>query len=106
MDTYTYQKEILLVVNSNFFSRNWVKRNETEADKRFTQKEKIIDACWNGLVPEILPECFDPRDGALRILEINESKAFIELLFCEGVQHNEDEYSVNPYLFMEVQHYN
>jgi len=106
MDTYTNQKEILLVVNTHFFSRNWVKRNETEADKRFTQKEKLIDACWNGLVPEILPECFDPGDQSLRLLEINDSNTFIELLFCERAQTNEDELSVNPYLFMEVQHYN
>ena len=106
MDTYTNQKEILLVVNTHFFSRNWVKRNETEADKRFTQKEKLIDACWNGLVPEILPECFDPRDKPLRLLEINDSNAFIDLLFCDRAEQHEDEFSVNPYLFMELQQYN
>ena len=38
MNTSTHQKEILLVANAGFFSKNWVKRNEAEKDKRFTQR--------------------------------------------------------------------
>ncbi len=106
MDTYTHQMEMLLVMNCQFCSRNWVKRTETEADKKFNSKEKLIDACWNGLVPEMLPECFYPINKSLRLLEINESNAFIDLWFCDRLGKCEDEFSVNPYLFMEVQHYN
>jgi hypothetical protein len=107
MHTYTHQKEILLVVNASFFSRNWVKRNEAEADKRFTQKEKLIDACWNGLVQEILLEFFEmPYDKSMTLWEINDANAFIDLVFCNFIETSEKELSVNPYIFMEFQGYN
>lgn len=107
MDANTHQKEILLVANAGFFSRNWVKKNEDEADKRFTQKEKLIDACWNGLVPEILPECFDKtNDNALTLCDISDTTSFIELEFWDFDLEKENEFSINPYLFMEVKEFN
>lgn len=107
METYTNQKEILLVANSCFFSKNWLKKSETASERNFTQKEKIIDACWNGLVPEMLPEFFDMEsDKSLSLWEINDAGAFVDLVFCDCVQAKEKEFSVNPYLFMQVKEYN
>jgi len=107
MNTSTHQKEILLVSNAGFFSKNWVKRNEAEADKHLTPKEKLIDACWNGLLPEMLPECFDTiNDNALSLWEISDTNAFIDLDFWDGELKVEKEFSVNPYIFMEVKEYN
>ena len=106
MNNSTNQKEVLLVVNTSFFSKTWLKRNETAADKNFTQKEKIIDACWNGLVAEILPECFDTTDKSLTLWQVNDADAFIDLEFCTAVEEKEKDLSVNPHLFMQVQTYN
>ena len=107
MNTSTHQKEILLVANAGFFSKNWVKRNEAEKDKRFTQREKLMDACWNGLVPEMLPECFDDTaDQALKLWEISDTNAFIDLDFWDGEEQSEKEFSLNPYIVMEVKEYN
>jgi hypothetical protein len=107
MHTYTHQKEILLVANASFFSKNWVKRNEAAADKHFTQKEKLIDACWNGLVQEILPEFFEmPYDKSMTLWEVTDASAFIELVFCNFIETGEKDLSVNPYIFMQVQGYN
>ena len=107
MNTLTHQKEILLVVNAGFFSRNWVKRNAAATDKNFTQKEKLIDACWNGLVPEILPECFDVNtDSALTLCDVTDTSAFIDLEFWNFEQEKEGEFSLNPFIFMEEKEYN
>jgi len=106
MNNFTNQKEVLLVVNSSLFSKTWLKRNETEVDRNFSQKERIIDACWNGLVPEILPECFASEDKALTLWQVNDADAFIDLEFCNMVEEKEKDLSVNPYVFMQVQAYN
>jgi hypothetical protein len=107
MNTSTHQKEILLVVNAGFFSRNWVKRNEGIADKRFTQKEKLMDACWNGLVPELLPECFDAaNDSALTLCDVTDTAAFIDLEFWNFELEKESEFSLNPFIFMEEKEFN
>lgn len=107
MNTYTHQKEILLVADAGFFSKHWVKNNESEKDKRFTQKEKLIDACWNGQAPVMLPECFDPgNDTGLSLWEVSDTKAFIDLDFWDGKEQSEKEFSLNPYMIMEMKEYN
>jgi len=99
-------KEILLVMNTSLFSKDWIKRNNGNAEKNFTHKEKLIDACWDGLIPEILPECFTDHDQALTLWQVNHGSAFIDLEFCAVVQPKEKVLSINPYEFMEVQGYN
>jgi hypothetical protein len=107
MNTSTHQKEILLVTYASFFSKNWVKRTESEKDKRFTQKEKLMDACWNGQAPLMLPECFnDANDNGLSLWEVSDTNAFIDLDFWDGKQQSEKEFSLNPYIFMELKEMN
>ena len=107
MNNSTHQKEILLVANASFFSKNWVKRNEAEADKNFTAKEILIDACWNGQVQHMLPECFDvTTDSALTLCNVTDTSAIIELEFWNFEIEKENEFSLNPYIFMDMQWYN
>ncbi len=107
MNTSTHQKEILLVTNAGFFAKHWVKRNESQADKRFTPKEKLMDACWNGQAAEMLPECFDSKtDQGLSLWEVTDTNSFIDLDFWDGEEQSEKEFSINPYVFMEVKEFN
>ena len=98
------QKELLLILHSSFFSKYWVQKNHAEADGWFSQKEQLKEACWNGLTPEILPECFDKTyDKSLILWDINDANTFLDLVFCDNTQTEEKEFSLNPYVFMEVQ---
>lgn len=107
MNNINKQKELLLILHSSFISKDWVKRNNAEADGWFSQKEQLKDACWNGLTPEILPECFDKFDDrSLALWDINDANMFIDLVFCEYTQRKEKQFSLNPYIFMEVQGFN
>ncbi|MCW3092895.1 MAG: hypothetical protein JWP81_3964 [Ferruginibacter sp.] len=107
MNSNSKQQEILLMTNTRFSSRRWLKINETASDKNLSQKEQLKEACWNGLAPEILPECFDNINIKLHTLwEINDANAFIDLEFGGFMERKAGEYSVNPYVFMEVQVYN
>ena len=49
--------EILIMTNTNFSAREWLQKNEVE-NKCRSEKEKLKQACWAGLVPELFPECF------------------------------------------------
>lgn len=107
MTTSTKQKELLLVVHSTFFSTLWVKNNNAEADGWFSQKEQLKEACYSGLSPELLPECFDKGyDRSAPLWKINDANTFIDLVFCKYTQKKEKQFSVNPYIFMQVQGFN
>lgn len=107
MNTYTHQMEILLVANAGFFSKNWVKNKESAADKKFTPKEKLMDACWNGLVPELLPEFFDASNkNTHKLWEINDTNAFVNIIFRQGDAPMEEEFLLNPYIIMEFTEFN
>ena len=107
MNNNTKQKELLLVLHSDFFSKDWVKRNHAEDDGWFSQKEQLKEACRSGHTPEILPECVEHNYGKnSNICTINDANTFIELVFCKHTQKNEKQYSLNPYIFMQVQGFN
>lgn len=100
-------QEILLMTNTSFSSREWCLKNETPAQKQLSKKEQLIQACWNGLAPKILPECFDCSfDKTMILWGINNANTFIDLEFGDFVQVMEKVFSVNPYVFMQVQRYN
>jgi len=107
MNTNPRQQELLLMIHSNFFLREWLKINEQENNNKLSDKEQLKEACWNGLTPEILPECFETTfDKSNRLWEINDADAFIDLEFGEHIFNKERAYSVNPYAFMQVQGFN
>jgi hypothetical protein len=107
MHTNTNRQEILILTNTSFSCRAWSKINERETDNNLSKKEQLMEACWNGLTPDLLPECFEKNyDRSIILWEINDANAFINLEFGAFMQGKENEYSVNPYVFMQVQGYN
>ena len=112
MSTHCTQQEILIMINTSFSSRACSKINKAEEDKELSQKEQLIEACWNGLTLEMLPECFenacDKSDSHQVIIlwGIKDANTFIDLEFGEFMQRKENAYSVNPYAFIQVQEYN
>ena len=101
------QKEILHITNSSYFSKDWAKKNNIDRADGYTKKELLKEACWNGLTPELIPECFDSAiDKSLMLWEINDADNFIDLVFCEFAQNKEEFFSVNPYIFMQIAYYN
>lgn len=99
------QQEVLVMTNTSFAAREWCSNDQREEAQFFSQKEQFKQACWNGLMPEMLPECFDPAKS-LQLWEMNEADSFIELEYGEFLAKKEKKYSVNPYLFLPEQDYN
>ena len=98
------QKELLLMLHSSFFSKTWVEKNHAEDDGWFSQKNQLKEACWNGETPNLLPECFgETSERPATLCDINDANTFIDLVFCKYTQRKEKQFSVNPYVFMQVQ---
>ncbi len=102
MKNFTNNLEILLQTNSRFFKRDWVELKNNTNDKQLSQKEQLIQLCWNGMLKEMIPEILQTETGKkpLTLWEINESGNMLDLRFGDIDQEMNDEWSINPYVFL------
>jgi len=56
MKQNNHNQEILLNSHCSFFKREYAEKLDGKQQKKLSQKEKIAELCWNGLLPSILPE--------------------------------------------------
>lgn len=100
-------QEILLVHNTRFLIRYWLAQKNTFKEKRHASKDDLKVACWNGLVPKILPEIFQAGlKQECSLLDVNETKAFIGLNYSQLYPMDEGNFSIDPQIFIPVQDYN
>ena len=101
-------QEILLHSNSSFFKRDYCEQNTKPSSKKLSQKEQVVNMCWNGLLPELLPEICgtDIDEKPLILWEINETRNMLDLRFGELDQNLNDEFSINPYVYLTLMEYN
>lgn len=102
MKKITTNREILLLSASRFFQRDWCELNNNGNSKKLSQKEQLIQLCWNGMLNEMIPEIIYTAPGKkpLTLWEINESGNMLDLRYGEIDEEMNDEWSVNPYVFM------
>lgn len=105
MKTNTAQQEILLMTGTSFSSRNWHANEDAENQKNSTPADNLKQACWNGLLPEILPEICKNKAGEKKLFlwQVTEASYFIDVEFGEVPGETEKYYSINPYSFLELQ---
>src|SRR3954464_12652767 len=96
------QQEILLFTNTHFSSLDWQK---TEEERSTLPKiEKLKEACWNGLLDEILPEILQAHtDKKINLWNINVADSFLDLQFSAYPAKPDEFSSVNPYMFLQHQ---
>ena len=100
------QQEVLIMTATGFASRQYNERDAS--DRNSPAKEKLKDACWNGLLKEILPEVFlfkDP-DSVLYLWQVKEANQFLSLEMSEYPKEIDRYLSIDPYQFMAVQEFN
>ena len=105
MKKYFTQQEILLVTGTTFTSGELCKNGQ---DGHQTEKEKLEEACWNGLVRAMLPEISlqTSNGGILCIWEIKEAGSFLELELGEIPAAIDKHLSITPHNFLCTQSYN
>jgi|SRR5215471_14952868 len=103
MEKISTQQEILLLTGTRFSSRQWCEKDNTDNNERLTPKERLEEACWNGLLNEMLPEIFNlaPHNG-LYLWKVKEASSFLEIELGEFPVVTDKYYSIDPYSFLEV----
>lgn len=102
MKNNTTNIEILLISNASFFQKEWSQLNSNKNEKQFTQKQKLIHLCWNGMLAEIIPEIVQTEPGKkpLTLWEINQSGNMLDLRYGDIDREMNDEWSINPYVYL------
>ncbi|MEP6846349.1 MAG: hypothetical protein ABI861_10115 [Panacibacter sp.] len=102
METNTTQQEILLMTGSSFFQQQCFEKNEQDSNKNLSQKEKIEEACWNGMLNELLPGIIEKSvtGKTLLLWQIKHGKSFLEIELCESPVETDNFYSIDPYIFL------
>jgi len=108
MNTQRVQLEVLLLTGTSLTSGNLCRRDESRENEHLSDKEKLADACWNGLLQTLLPEiCIQPENGGkLYIWQIKEASAFLEMELGEIPPMVDNGSSITPHLFLCSQNFN
>lgn len=103
----TVQQEILLMTNSSLSKTNLCEINSLEGGRRFSNVERLEQACWNGMLDEFLPGVVERIEGKTLLLwEIQAGKSFLHIDLCDQPRFFEREHSIDPYIFLNHLHYN
>jgi len=98
------QQEILLMTGTSFSAKQCLGKDPGIKDST-TEKEHLEEACWNGLLQEIMPEIYKlPEGNKLFLWQIKEGNSFIELELGEAPEEKDSRFSIDPYAFMHLQY--
>ena len=102
MKTNSTQQEILLITGTSFSSRQCYQIDENNQNN-LTEKEQLEEACWNGLLQNMLPEIYEhPVGKKLYLWQIKEAASFIEIELGELPEEKENHLSIDPYSFLPI----
>jgi hypothetical protein len=96
------QQEILLMTGTKFTSRQCWQKNNSEKENFLSESDELQDACWNGLLREMLPEICE-KNRKLYLWQIKENKSCIDIELGELPSPLEAYFSIDPYTFLAVQ---
>ncbi len=105
MKANSTQLEILILTGTTFSANQFSDKNEGSSKPGRTEKEMLTEACWNGILPSVLPEICEqiPAGKTMYLWEIKEADAFIELELGELQEEKDKYFSINPYAFVAEQ---
>ena len=104
MNTTITQQEILLVTGTSFSATQWEKKEGQ--DDSLTERQRLEEACWNGMLREMLPEIYEKTSRTMYLWKVKEGASFIELELGESPVTIESISSIDPYSFLPYQNNN
>lgn len=102
------QQEVLLMTGTSFTSGQLAKMDGVSGTKNFSDIELMAEACWNGLLPELLPEIFteDITTKKSYLWQIREGNSFLELQWAPFPEKKDKFFSIDPYDFLSEENFN
>lgn len=100
MKSGTIIQELLLNVHSSFCKREWCEKGEKQQTLSSTERLKAL--CWDGLLPELLPEiCIKEDNKPLILWEMMGMSNLLHLKMGGYDIKLNPELSVHPYLVLD-----
>ena len=105
MKQETINHEVLLFTNTRFSKKEFCERNGDRADNSVSGQ--LQNACWNGLVFEILPDIIKstPQKPSYT-WEVIAAENFIEVKIGSAPYSPESATAINPYWFLLAKNFN
>lgn len=101
------QQEIVLLTATIFFKRQWYKTEIANTNYKACT-EQLEEACWNGLLSEILPEVMKRSACGTRLFlwHLRRGTSFLKIELGELPPQLEEHYSIDAAFFLPVMVYN
>lgn len=107
METHILNQEVLLNINSSFFKREYCEKGDKDSTKKLSKTEVVKALCWDGFLPELLPEvCSRVNNKPLTLWELLETQRLLHLRFGNYQDKLEGTFSLNPYLLADFLYLN
>jgi hypothetical protein len=103
MNTDILQQEILLLTGTTFSQRELCENDPNKDRGYLSETEKLEEACWAGLLDELLPEIITNKK--LCLWQIGDSEFSLQIELSE-YPSREKRFSINPYYFLKTTNYN
>jgi hypothetical protein len=105
MKTFTTQQEVLLITGTGFTANQYCDKDPADSAKNLSENERLQEACWNGLLKEMLPEVFvlSGPEAKLYLWQMREAVHFFALEMGESPVEMDHYFSIDPYCFLEKQ---
>jgi hypothetical protein len=106
MEEQSTQQEVLIMTGTSFSTRQIIDKDDNNS--QLSENEKLEEACWNGMLPNMLPEIFTKTDAepAIYLWKVREASAFIELELSDAPADIEAYYSLDPLAYVGSRNYN
>ena len=87
---------------TTFAQREWHEKDPQS--KEPSAAGQLEEACWNGLLNELLPGLIERSASGKNLLlwQVIQCRAFLEIELCESVVHADNIHSISPYLFLSM----
>ena len=103
MNTDILHQEILLLTGTTFSQRQLCENDPSKDKGQLSETEKLEEACWAGLLDELLPEIITNKK--LYIWHIGDTEFSLQIELSE-YPSGEKQFSINPYYFLRTIGYN
>ena len=103
-------QEVIIVSSSRFANKSYVEKKTSNNNEKTndSKKNSLKDACWNGMLKDILPELFlhFSKENKLFLWQLRECRNVFTMELSEKPGDLDFQASIDPYCFMELQEYN
>lgn len=102
------QQEVILITRTSFSAARLLNTDNPDMMSPLREKEKLLEACWSGLLQEMLPEVWEKTENnaLLYLWRIREAIFFLGLEYGEFRAALEHQFSINPYSFIKTKSFN